>query len=597
MQQSNFFVAEHVPAPAKSELPLEVKVRSAIDNLKRLLLDGYIFTCAVSFGKDSSVCLALALRAMQELIMEGHKPSTLHVMNSNTGVENPVIDHYTRGEINSLIDFCANSSPKNPTHHSILPVKFWQATPNLSNNYLVNIIGGRVLFTFPDTDRKCQQMMKANPLAKTKRLIRAAIFEEHGESLPDYKLLTLIGTRFDESAVRNRNMTARGENSTDPVLVTKGGESNWTLSPIAEFTTMDVFEFIGNVRSGRFKTYSDFEQLVQVYRDAEGGECMVNIFASGTGSGKTSCQQRFGCWTCLAVHEDKSMSNMLDKSEGKFDWMRGLNDIRNWAQAFHYDWSCRNWLARTVNEETGTIKISPNAYSPDFCLDLLRYVLTVDAREEEAAFMAGLEEPRFKNLKPQDILAIDLLWNRYGYQKGLQACAVFHEIYVLGKRYDVPKDYPTARSQPMPRDQEVPFVDAHYWSVHSGFRDMGMAIIGQESVVEKNGVLYSDVNIDDEFTIDEEGAALFFGFELDFALNKYHRNCSSVNPTAALEYLFRLGVVSIYKGSHSEWDRMLRVANQIWRHGIRDCLNDPVKLVAKLSDGKQQYQNSQGALF
>jgi hypothetical protein len=149
----------------------------------------------------------------------------------------------------------------------------------------------------------------------------------------------------------------------------------------------------------------------------------------------------------------------------------------------------------------------------------------------------------------------------------------------------------------MPRDQEVPFVDAHYWSVHSGFRDMGMAIIGQESVVEKNGVLYSDVNIDDEFSIDEEGAALFFGFELDFALDKYHRNCSSVNPTAALEYLFRLGVVSIYKGSHSEWDRMLRVANQIWRHGIRDCLNDPIKLVAKLTDGKQQYQNSQGALF
>lgn len=51
MQQSNFFVAEHAPAPAKSELPLEVKVRSAIDNLKRLLLDGYIFTCATSFGK------------------------------------------------------------------------------------------------------------------------------------------------------------------------------------------------------------------------------------------------------------------------------------------------------------------------------------------------------------------------------------------------------------------------------------------------------------------------------------------------------------------------------------------------------------------
>lgn len=590
MHQSTLFreATENLFRQTANAMSFDEKVSAAVNNLKQLLLDGHVFVVAVSFGKDSSVCLALALRALKELVEAGHQPATLHVMNSNTQVENPVIDLFSEGEIKALDIYVK-------AHN--LPVRFWQATPNLSNNYLVNIIGGRVIFTFPDTDRKCQQMMKANPLAKTKRRIQEAIKEEYGRPVDPEKLLTLIGTRFDESDERRRKMNTRGESALRPVLVTKGGETNWTLSPIADFTAWDVFEFIGCVRSGRFETYSDFEKLIQVYRDSEGGECMVNIYASGNGSGRTACGSRHGCWTCLAVSDDKSMRNMLEDEEGRFDWMQGLYDVRSWVQARHYDWSSRNWLARTVNEETGTIKISPNAYSPDFCLELLRYILTIDAREEEAAISAGLNQPRFKCLKLQDILAIDALWNRYGYQQGLQASAAFHDIYVKGHRYDVPKNLAVARPQPMPRDQEVPFIDDHYWSPHSGFRDLGMAVIGQESVIEKQGRLYSNINTDDEFTVDEEGAELFFGFELEYALDKYHREDSCINPTAALEYLLRLGVVSIYKGSHSEWDRMLRVANQIWRHGIRDCLHDPIELVARLTGGSQQYSNSQGALF
>lgn len=569
------------------QISLADKVRRSVNNLKRLIRDGFVCTVASSFGKDSSVCVSLVLMAYRELVSEGFFPPTLHIMNSNTGIENPVVDQYVDGEIKKL-EVLAQSNE--------LPIKIWRATPSLSNNYLVNIIGGRMLFSFPDNDRKCQQMMKANPLRKTKRKILDFIRTEI-PSIQYEKVLTLIGTRFDESDERARKMKLRNESDMFPTFVSSSDGGNWTLSPIANFTTWDIFEYIGLVTSGKIETYSNFQALVDIYRDSEGGECMVNIYISGTGSPKTSCGSRHGCHQCFAVSKDRSMDNMLNDQDERFLWMKGLSSLRQFVQATHYDLSRRNWLARTVNEDTGGIKISPNAYSPEYCLDLLRYILTIDVREEEASAELGLPEPRFKCLQMKDILAIDCLWNRYGYQQGLKASETFKAIYLGGERYEIPDGLPIVQPQPMPRDQEVPFADEHYWDSHNGLRDLGMATGGQEAVIEKGGRLYSDVNTADEFEVDEEGAALFFGFELDYALNKYSKPDSLINPTAALEYLLRLGVVSIYKGSHSEWDRMLRLANQIWRHGIRDCLNDPVELVRRLSHGKSTYVNFQEDLF
>lgn len=45
-----------------NELPLAEKIEITVKNLKSLLIDGYIFTCATSFGKDSSVCLSAVIR-------------------------------------------------------------------------------------------------------------------------------------------------------------------------------------------------------------------------------------------------------------------------------------------------------------------------------------------------------------------------------------------------------------------------------------------------------------------------------------------------------------------------------------------------------
>ncbi|MNG24141.1 hypothetical protein D3C84_1088320 [compost metagenome] len=69
-------------------------------------------------------------------------------------------------------------------------------------------------------------------------------------------------------------------------------------------------------------------------------------------------------------------------------------------------------------------------------------------------------------------------------------------------------------------------------------------------------------------------------FELDYALRRVSIDDS---PSAAVHYLLGLGTLALYKGSHSEWDRMLRMSSQIYRSGLQPILHDPQALIAKLA--------------
>ena len=79
-----------------------------------------------------------------------------------------------------------------------------------------------------------------------------------------------------------------------------------------------------------------------------------------------------------------------------------------------------------------------------------------------------------------------------------------------------------------------------------------------------------------------EAVELFYEFELDRAL-EYYGPHADVAPSEAVHYLARFGVVSFKKGGHSEWDRMLRIGNQLHRLGLREILNNPEALIARLN--------------
>ncbi|WP_236043015.1 hypothetical protein [Pseudomonas arcuscaelestis] len=249
--------------------------------------------------------------------------------------------------------------------------------------------------------------------------------------------------------------------------------------------------------------------------------------------------------------------------------------------AKHFDPSARCWLARTVNEETGTIKVVPNSYSPKHVLDLLRIMLTIQIREEIAASKLGIA-PRFTILDERQLIAIDFISARYGYQNSFVALRTYKEIYEGGKRYEIPDldSIPKFTEKDVSFRAEVPFADAEYHSAWRGFRNLSHAMIDWEATTTlADGTIVQAANIGNEFEIDEEGAELFMGFDLDYALERIGL---LDNPMGVVDYFVGLGTVTLYKGSLGEWDRMARISNQIFAHGIKSILHDPHALVVAL---------------
>lgn len=537
---------------------VDAKIAALKSVITRYLADGYALFVAWSAGKDSSVMLALTLLAMREYV-ETHGADNcpeMVVIYGDTLLENPVLASYAHNEIRKIRAYAQCHG---------LPVQVEVARPNLSSNYLVNLIGGRSIASVAGTDRTCATMMKVKPVGQVKARVLKRLSRAY-----DGKVLTLVGKRYDESAVRKADMIANGEVPHQYVM--RNGDK--LLSAIAHFTLDDIYWVIGMVRSELMETYSDFTDLVEVYRGANGGECMVNAMEGKAGS--AGCGARFGCWICLQVNDDTSMQAMLSQPQYRF--MAPLIAFRNYIQASHNDPAKRTWLARSINEEEGTIQITPNAYSPAYSEELLLMALSMQADEEARAEALGIE-PRFTLLAYEEVLAIDVLWARYGYHRPLEASAIWQRVYEAGVRACPPaaSDLPVYPRLNSVADVWVPFCDDQYDFLVYGLRDVDLMAADHEAVVTKKGQLYSDVLVDEEFVINTDELETFALYELSYALKKFNNDYCA--PSAALHYLLRMGLVALAKGQHARYDGMVRMSNQIWRSGLRPYLNSPAQLI------------------
>lgn len=292
------------------------------------------------------------------------------------------------------------------------------------------------------------------------------------------------------------------------------------------------------------------------------------------------------------------MVNMLKEESNAY--MRPLNALREFIKNTHYDPKKRNWIARSLQED-GSVKLSPNAYSPQHCEELLKIVLTIDANERDEAYALGIA-PRFEMLSLSNTLCIEILWGRYGYHDAAAALKIWDDIVNKGVRYDIPdnthiakKSEFTAAVKKYSKTPTVPFTDREFDSMFSGFRDLYAAQADCEDIIIKNGKQYSNAQTDFEFTVSQEGLEMFEYFEWDNFMEKYSE--SSFNPTAVVHYFVGLGTIQLSKGNHSQMDRMLRMANQIHRLGIRDILNNPDELIRRLLPDQAEPETKPPAVF
>lgn len=536
--------------PVFAPLSLEEKVARVKAVFRDLILEGNRCLLAYSSGKDSSVMASIVLCALDEMkqageLSQGDDQPSLVIVHSNTRLENPVVSAFAYAELTKIRAFIKERD---------LPARVDVVQPNLSNNYLVALIGGRMVATMPGMPSNCSIMMKLAPIESHKK----RIFKAFGKK----NVFTAVGTRRDESDVRSNAMEQRGDSEWAPVENEKG-DRVW--SPIADFDLGDVFQYIGEVRRGMYPSYSDFDDLGEHYRDLNGGECMVTVYATGRAS-KSGCGARSGCHLCLKSREDHSLINML--KESRFTWMKALNDFRNFIGYHHWDPSRRRWLARRINDD-GTINLNPTAYSASHTEDMLRYALTIQRREWIAADAGGFD-PRFTLIRPADVVAIQLLWARYGFHKPAAALQIWDEVMNQGVEYNVPEldmaKAPHDRSSLKYTGQKSVFLfDDEHACLFNGFRDIDAATAGAERLVIKaNGGVYAEANTGFEFDIDEEAAELFLGIELPRIL----RDQANITSVSIYHKLIRMGIVTLKRGDESQQERMLILANQIERLGL-----------------------------
>lgn len=548
---------------------IEGKIERAEKVLTQLMRKGMPVCVSWSAGKDSSTVLNLLLSAASKMRAAGESVPPIVVTHADTMIENPEMVLYARNEMTMVKEFARK-------HRLNVAIEISQ--PNLTSQWSVRVIGGRALPPFPGTNRDCSMDWKVSPMKRLRKQVLKHL-QAHCAKGADLEPVVLIGTRYDESAERSRNMRERGESDIEirRGVDESGKASHLFLSPVAYWSTDDIWEYLGTAQAGAIASYSNFEDTFRVYADAMGTSCVI-VAEDMSKSMKASkaCGARHGCSLCTAVGVDQSMENMLGMDD-RYAYMRGLNELRNFLAATRWDTDRRSWLGRTINE--GYIRIAPDAYSPKMMEELLRYALTIDVREQFAAGRAGLSKPRFQLVNTEQLFAIDAMWSVQAFHRPFHALKIYNDIYEKGERYDVPK------LATFPRWKDTPAKYLHVgadWDEGEKNRYTGLRSVIHELVkgegdgcmgnkVLSSGKEVMEINTSNMLSFDLENAWFIFD-EMPDLIKKHHDNPKS-SPTQAYFYYATLGVMSVKSGMEGEIDTMLRRSHFKFRQGLDGQLN------------------------
>lgn len=570
--------AEPSSAP---EMSIEEKIARAEEALSALLLSGNSAVVNWSAGKDSSTMLSLVLNTAAKLRADGHELPPIVICFADTMVENAEMALYARNEMTQVEHFA---------HRYKLDVTIEISYPNLASQWAVRVIGGRALPTFPSSGRDCSVDFKVKPLTKLRKKILKQL-EREGRSQGEP--VVLLGTRYDESETRSRNMTERGESDVQirRGIDADGNPSHLFLSPICWWSTDDVWEYLGMANAGAFEAYSTFEDTFRVYADSMGTSCVIvaeDMYKAIKQS--KPCSARTGCSICTAVTVDKSMENMLANEE-RYAYMRTLNDLRNFLSNTRWDMNRRTWVGRTIKD--GFIKITPDAYSPAMMEELLKYALTIDANEIVASRAAGLSAPRFQLVGMQQLFAIDAMWSLQAYHRPFHALKIYRDVYDRGERYPVPK----VGVNPRPKELPAKFLYVGKdWDEGDSLDYTGLrSVLGEMAAMDSEGCMGNRtlkdgrqvlaIDTGEMLSFNEEAAAFVLYDWLDELIRDYHDNPNCC-PTAAYHYYAGLGMMTVKAGAEGEIDHILKRSSFKVRHGL-DGQRDPEELMARAMTAEQ----------
>ena len=330
-----------------------------------------------SGGKDSTTVVELVYKMLLEL-PDWQRNKKVYIVSSDTRIENPLIKMYL-GKMNELIGEAAKRDG--------LPITSIIVKPSADNSFWANVIGrGFPTPRINGTFRWCTDRLKIRPSAD---FIREIIKKENQE------VVVLLGVRKAESEARRRRIEGR-ELANRLMNRHETIQNAYVYNPIVELTTDDVWDVLLQLDGGRTPWGSNNNELVNLYSDADSGECP---FAGIHAGGQTqSCgNSRFGCWVCTVVKEDKSLNGFIKSGHRE---LIPLARFRTWLMSIRDDDDKREKKRR--NGTVYTTKTGEKGYGP-FTWEARKLILTklIETQKEIGYELISLEE----------LKAIDEIWD------------------------------------------------------------------------------------------------------------------------------------------------------------------------------------------
>lgn len=257
-----------------------------------------------SGGKDSTLTAMVVFEAISQLPEEQRKKE-IHIVSSDTMVENPLILNYLKKNIDMMNEYSTK------THLNIFSKL---VKPEVSETFWSLLLGKG----YPSPRQKfrwCTHRLKIKPIDEYINHLA----NTHGS------VVVILGVRSAESNSRKASIE---EHTIDgKTLKTHTTNKNaFVYAPIEHLSNDDVWACLLNSLSPW-----GFENnlLLSLYRDAsEESECNIQQDIDAPSCGKS----RFGCWICTVVAKDKSLSGFIytgyEELEPLLEFRNELVDVR-----------------------------------------------------------------------------------------------------------------------------------------------------------------------------------------------------------------------------------------------------------------------------
>lgn len=264
----------------------------------------YPWIIGFSGGKDSTLVAQAVLEALLS-VPPSARTREIHVVSNDTLVESPMVIAHMNKVQRQIEETAKNLG---------LPITVITTKPEMGQTFWVLLVGRG--YPSPNQSmRWCTDRLKIQP---TSSYILNNV-SKHGAAI------VVLGVRKDESNSR-RNSIDKFQNMENSNLTPHAElPGAFIYRPIVDLKLDDVWEILSEFPPPWGGTHKD---LIQLYRDAGGGECPV-ILSKEEAPGCGTSSSRFGCWTCTVVEKDNSLQGFIDVGNHQF---KALVDFRNWLK-------------------------------------------------------------------------------------------------------------------------------------------------------------------------------------------------------------------------------------------------------------------------